>query len=735
MAARTPRAHPQPAAAGTHAARKKRRKRPLWRTILYWLIGLGFASGLALVGLFVWAYNSLELPNPNSSAEAQVTTVYFADGTTELGRLADVNRTIVDFNTLPKYVGNAVVASEDRKFWTNPGVDIFGTARALLNNLRGGDRQGGSTLTQQYIERYFVGETTDYLGKAKEAILALKVTRQQSKEEILGNYLNTIYFGRGAYGIEAASQAYFGISAKDLSISQAAMLSGIIPAPSAWDPAISPEQAKIRFERVIALMKEDGHITAQEAAEARMPETIEPKTPEYFSGPNGYLLELTRTELISRAGMTKEDLETAGLQIVTTIDPKMQADAVAAVQTLPEGHDPHLQTALVTVAANSGEIKALYGGADYAKVQRNAVTDDIVQAGSTFKPFTLMAALEARVPLSTTFDANSPYEVPETDIVISNFQDAQWGQIDLIQSTARSANTSYVQLNEKVGPAATRKVAERAGIPGKTIGLGDELGNTLGSASPRVIDIATAYNTFASSGQRFDSHIVRTVTNAKGDVVYSGQTAGVREFTNANVADLTYALQQVVLDEYGSGTKAQVLNRPIAAKTGSSSENKSALFAGFTPQLTTVVALYQPGEDGSENSITPFGINPETGYEYEEITGGSIPADLWVDYMGRILQDLEVVEFPTPSWGEGYPAPLVTEAPLETVVPTETPTPTPEPVVTPTPTPEPVVTPTPEPEPEPTPTPEPTDAPVPEPEPTQPPDGEEQQRPGEQNGP
>lgn len=631
---------------GKNGKGKGKRRRPLWRTILLWVTGFFLLSGILGSLAFLWAYNALELPDPDKYAGAQTTTVYFADGTTELGRLSEYNRTIVDFSTLPSYVGNAVVASEDRGFWTNPGVDIKGTVRALWNNLKGGDRQGGSTLTQQYIERYYQGDTFSYVGKAKEAILALKVTRSQTKEEILGNYLNTIYFGRGAYGIEAASQAYFGVPAAKMTLSQAVLLAGVIPAPSEYDPRVSPDIAQARFDRVLGYMQEGGFITAAQAKEAKMPETLEVKTTEWFAGPNGYLLEEVRYELTAKAGLTKDQIATGGYKIVTTFDPAMQAKAVEAVGELPEDKPNNLGVALLSVEPNTGEVKAMYGGPDYLTIQRNAATDDRVQAGSTFKPFTLMGALENKVPLTDTFDGDSPYNVEGTDLWYANFGEVSYGEIDLVEATANSVNTAYIQLNEQIGPATTKQVAVRAGISADAPGLDESVGNTLGFASTTVQDLATAYNTFASGGNRYETHVVRSVTAANGDVLYSGPTNGTRQFSGDNTAALTYALEQVVKD--GSAETALELNRPVAGKTGSSSDNKSALFAGYIPQLTTVVALYQVGADGAEEPITPFG-------GYGEITGSTVPVDLWTAYMAKVTDGMEVKNFPTPPWGEGAP--------------------------------------------------------------------------------
>mgnify|MGYP003043270229 FL=1 len=319
----------------------------------------------ALATTFIIAYNVIKVPEPNEFAQAQSTTVYYSDGVTEMGTFAEIDRTIIDASTLPDYVGNAVVASEDRTFWTNKGVDPLGILRALWNNLSGGGRQGASTLTQQYIKNYYIDTTSSYFGKFQQAIMAIKIDRELSKEEILGSFLNTVYFGRGAYGIEAASQAYFGHPASEMTVAESALIAGIMPAPSAWDPALDPDQAALRFQRVLDLMLEDGHITQEQHDSAVMPETIPSQTEQVYAGPTGYLLQMVRNELEEEADLTPQQIDTGGFRVVTTINKTDQDAAVAAVNNLPEGHSENLRVALVSIDSTTGGILALYGGSDY----------------------------------------------------------------------------------------------------------------------------------------------------------------------------------------------------------------------------------------------------------------------------------------------------------------------------------------------------------------------------------
>ena len=673
---------------------------PSWRFVL----GTFLLGVLSMVGAFMWAYNTIKVPKPSEFALAQSSTVYYADGSTEMGKFAEINRESVDASTLPDYVGNSVVASEDRSFYSNKGVDPKGIARALVNNLRGGDTQGASTLTQQYVKNYYVDTTSSYSGKFKQAIMAIKIDREKPKKAILGDYLNTVYFGRGAYGIEAASKSFFGKPAKDLSPSEAALLAGILPSPSAWDPAENPEKAQERWGRVLQFMADDGYITSEQyntAKQAGMPKTQESQTKQVYAGTNGYLLQMVRAELQSKAKLTPEQVDTGGFKIITTINPKDQEAAVNAVNSLPPGASPNLRKALVSIDPKTGGLLALYGGEDYLTSQVNTSTDAIAQAGSTFKPFALVAALENGWSLGSGYPATSPMTIEGHEF--QNFKNVSLKWASLTQATEQSLNTPYLQLNqelmnaEDIEEGVTAKVANRAGYPEATEGLKTPeqrtlVQNVLGSASPHTIDIASAYSTFAAQGIRRDTHIVASLKNPDGTERYKADTAGHREFEEDVMADTTYALQQVVSGPNGSADKvAAQMDRPVAAKTGSSSDNKSAQFVGFTPQVVTAVTLYQTGTDGSEESIEPWG-------EYDEITGATYPADIFINYMKVAHEGLEVEDFPEAADIPATRGGTVPETANPAGEPEEeaTTTPTAPPEATATPTPQPTTEPTPQ---------------------------------------
>ncbi|MBO3085408.1 transglycosylase domain-containing protein [Cellulomonas fengjieae] len=651
---------------------------PSWRFVLGAILAVAFLGAGALVA----AYASTEIPNPADDTKAQTTTVYYAnnpDGSPGpvMGTFAAQKRTLVEYETLPEYVGQSVAAAEDKTFFTNnSGVSITGMGRALLNNLRGGPTQGGSTLTQQYVERYYVDETTtDYVGKFKETILAIKIAKVESKTEIMQRYLNTIYFGRDSYGIQAAARAYFDVDAKDLTREQAALLAGIIPSPNNWDPAKAPEKAEARWNIVLDSMEEEGWLTAAERAPMVFPPTVEYKRDNTMAGPKGHLLEMVRDELKREPlALTDDQINRRGLSVVTTIQQPLQAAAEGQVGafragTLPgqDGATPHERTrvSLSSVDPKDGAIVALYGGPDFLADQRNTATFDLIQPGSTFKPFTLIAALEQGIALKTRYSGRTPQEFG--DWKVNNFGNDGFGNIDLVEATAQSVNTVYAQLNLEIGPEKTAQVAERAGL---TAPVDTNRANVLGTETLNPMDMAGAYATIASGGVRVDPYIVRTVTNPDGSVAYQHKDPTEQAFAADVIADATYAMTQVV--QKGSGKQwIKPLDRPVAGKTGTTNDNKAAWFVGFTPNIVTEVSLSQIGEDGkSQESIGQIG-------KVKFVTGSTWPAFLWQSYMKDVFaqpQYAEVLEFPERANVGGKPSPTATQAPSETVAPTVEPT-------------------------------------------------------------
>jgi membrane peptidoglycan carboxypeptidase len=617
---------------------------PSWKLVS----GLFLILLAVLVGLAAWAYASTEIPDPDDFALAQTSTVYYADGETVLGTFGEANREIVSGEAIPQHVKDAVVAAEDRTFYENAGISPTGMARALWNNLRGNARQGGSTITQQYAERYYFGTTVDdYRGKIREAILAVKLDQAQDKDQILENYLNTIFLGRGAYGVERAAQEYFGVPVDQLDVSQAALIAGIIPSPNNWDPRNDPERAEQRWNYVLDGMVEIGRLDQAERDGLVFPETIEYVRDDRYAGPRGYLLDMVRREILARSPVSEQELETRGYRIVSTIEVGMQESIEAAAQSLPEDRPENLRVAMVSLDPADGAVKGLYGGPDFLTITRNAATQDIAQAGSTFKPFTLVGYLENGGSLRSRYNGDNLLTIDGFPDPVRNFGGTSFGEVDLVRATEASVNTVYAQMNVEegveAGPARTVDVAVRAGVPEDAVDLQPPVpSNVLGTPSVNPIDMAQAFNTFAAQGVRNEWFVVRSMEYLDGGTVYQGAQQSERVFAEDVMADTTFALQQVIASNRGTGAYAQQLGRPAAGKTGTSNNNRSAWFVGYTPQLTTAVAMYQVGEDGvSQETITPFGE-----FANSEITGGSYPIRLWTAHMTRALEGTEVIPFP-----------------------------------------------------------------------------------------
>ncbi|BDR53763.1 hypothetical protein KIM372_16700 [Bombiscardovia nodaiensis] len=554
-----------------------------------------------------------------------------------MGTFADQNREIINCAPLPKYVGNAVISSENRTFYSDSGIDLKGIGRALLNNVTKGTRQGGSTITQQYAERYYLGETTSYTGKLREAMLSLKITRTEDKDTILCNYMNTIYLGRGAYGIQAASQAYFGKDAKDLTLAESAMLAGIIPAPSTWDPAVNPKEAESRFHRVLSIMREDGYINAKEEHDALMPKTIDYSPQNVYQGPNGYLLRMVRSELSGgkKAPFTADEIDTGGYKITTTIDKGKQdlmnqvASPSNPAKHLPEG----LQVGGISVNPKDGSVISFYAGDDYLQHQLNNASQATFQVGSTMKVFTLLGAIQDGVSLNTVFNGNSPRTFKSVGRAVSNAENISYGYVNLYSALANSVNTAFMDLNEHVTPQKTAQIAHTAGIEGK---IDDSTTfDTLGVDALSAYDLTQGYQTIANGGKKIPLHLVAEVKDSKNQELYKPTTLGEQVFNADQVALLQKAMTGTV--QYGTGTQARSIGKTIAAKTGTANDDTAASVAGFTPSVLTTFGIWYPGADGSAQKIPNF-----MGYPH----GSGYPTYLFTQYMKQATADMAEEKFP-----------------------------------------------------------------------------------------
>jgi membrane peptidoglycan carboxypeptidase len=536
--------------------------------------------------------------------------------------------------------------------------------RGAFNTAIGRGLQGGSTITQQYAKTAFLTPDRTIKRKIVELIIAIKLENQLSKDEIFENYLNTIYFGRGAYGVETGSQVYFGRSADQLSIPQSAVLASILRSPGYYDPDYregNEERLEARYKYVINNMLDENWLDEKEAARylKKVPDIRPRLSTGQLAGNKGHLIEAVRKELNS-LGFADEQLMIGGLTVRTTLEKDAQVAAEAAVfNQAPKKAPDNLHIGLVSIRPGTGEIVAMYGGKDYLERQLNDATQGITQAGSTFKPFALIAALEQGISLSSVWNGDGPKIFDDFNgrpYEVSNYGDKSFGDLTLLKATASSINTIYVPLGIKVGVDKIIDAARRAGIP-DSVSMVASPSAVLGVASPRVIDVANAYATFAANGVRAKPFLVKEVLGANKGVLYQSRVVAEQVFDEAVMADLNYALGEVVR----AGTASSALRnfgRPAAGKTGTSQSNASAWFSGYTPQLATSIAFYRDDATQSLNGIG--GLN--------SVTGGSFPARIWNAYMKGALKGQESIDFTPPTFIGGtetlpIPDPVATIAP------------------------------------------------------------------------
>lgn len=620
-------------------ARKPRRRRSGWARFLTWF-GLAVVALLALGAAGVaYLYATIDIPEPNPASQAQISTVYFADGKTEMGRLTGgTNRENVPLSTVPDHVQKAFLAAEDRSFYSNNGVSPSGIARAIKVSLEGGATQGGSTITQQYVKNTFLTSDQTIQRKLKEIIISVKLDQQRSKDQILEDYLNTIYFGRSASGIQTASKAYFGKDVSQLTPAEGALLASVIRGPSIYDPSRSAAnltRSKERVSWILDAMVELGWLTTQQRSQAVYPTVAKAKPIEITGGTNGYLVDLAKKELVSRAKLDEDDIAKGGLRIVTTVDQKYQEAMIEAIADRGAAEDIEgAQTGMSAVEPGTGAIKALYGGTDFAKRPYNNAVDAHLSAGSTFKAYTLVGALQNGYSTRSRVSGSSPYEVPGTSDEIENEFNQQYGWIDLRQAAADSVNTAFVRLNDAITPAATKKAAVDAGIPDNTkVNVEENLTNTLGTATPSVLDNTNGYATIAAEGKRATPHIIASVKSTDGEVDYTASTSTTQAIDRDVAVDVTEALTHPITE--GTASYAQRVRRPAAGKTGTAEDHKEVWFIGYVPQLAAGCAIYKPSEDGRTN--VPLGRNVG-GYKY------CVP--IWTQFMRTVMDGVEEKDFP-----------------------------------------------------------------------------------------
>jgi penicillin-binding protein 1A len=707
-------------------------RRRWWLFVLLTPLLLGVLASVAVLV----AYARIQLPE--TLPPIRTTYVYDRNGELITTLHGAVDRTVVKLNEMSPYLIDAVIATEDKDFYTHSGVDPVGIARAAWTNFRGTDNevQGASTITQQLVKNVYAGEyvedeetgLTEYVQpdrtvqqKVREILLAVKLEQELGKDRILAQYLNTVYFGHGAYGIEAAAQTYFDKPAKRLNVVQAATLAGVLHAPELYDPIDRPYDNEFRRDYALDQMARYGYLDPAEAErlkEKKCCGTIEEDESERLAAPGDaeYFVDHVRRTLFDMRGFGSARVYGGGLQVTTTLDLRLQEAAEAAIAThLPdEGTDP--EAALVAIDVSDGGILAMAGGRDWQESKVNLATaagGGGRQAGSAFKAFTLAEAMQQG------YDLNAWWQGPETMAIPGcpdpEQPDGLWhpvnaegsGSYSLAGATANSVNTIFAQLISQLGP---ENVADMA----NTLGIRSELppvcAITLGSVAVNPLEMANAYATLANHGVRHWASPILNVKTASGRTERIPTNEG-EQVIDPNDADLvTYALQGVISG--GTGSSAAIPGYPAAGKTGTAKNNVDAWFCGYTVQVATCVWLgYAEGEIPLENVQ---GV--------PRVFGGTIPAAIWQDFMTIAMDGRDAESFSTPSF-EGYTLGPTVPVPSPTPVdpcavpsgvspglcPSESPSPEPEPTEEPSPT----ESPAPTEEPSPTETPAPTEPPSP----------------------
>ncbi|MFJ2848537.1 transglycosylase domain-containing protein [Streptomyces rubiginosohelvolus] len=657
---------------GQKPGKKARPRRTGWRrAVPTWRMTLGTLLGLVVLlgaGIFA-AYRLVDIPAANASATAQSNVYLYSDGSV-IARDGDVNREKVKLSQVPPTVQHAVLAAEDRDFYSDDrAVDVKAMLRAGWNTVTGKGKQGGSTITQQYVKNYYLGQERTVLRKAKEAIIAVKLNREETKDQIFEGYLNTSYFGRNAYGIQAAAQAYYGKNVEELTTAEGAYLASLLNAPSAYDVIAHPGNkpaAQRRWNYVLGGMVKERWLTAAERATTKFPTPGEAKPSNGLSGQRGYIVQAVEDYLNRRGILDAKTLATGGYRITTTLDKAKQDafveavdDNVTAKTSADRAADRNVRVGGASIVPKTGEVVALYGGIDYTKQYVSNATRRDYQVGSVFKPFVLTSAVVndsttqdgRRITPNTVYDGTNKRTVVgvqgSTDYAPANEDDVDYGDITVRIATDKSVNSVYAQMAQDVGPAKVRDTAIALGIPADTPDLTAAPSIALGTANASVLDMAEAYATLADHGRHGRYVLVEKVTKDGAEIELPERTT--EQAVSREAADTTTAVLRSVV-EGGTGTAAQAVGRPAVGKTGTAEEDRAAWFAGYTPDLASVVAV--------------MGQNPDTGAQtplygalgLSRVNGGGAPAETWAAYTEAALRSSPAQEFdlrPAPGSDEG----------------------------------------------------------------------------------
>ena len=623
--------------------------RPLARfAVIVAVSGTGMAIGLALLAPNVEGLLTAGSAKPEDvralGEVSQNSAVYDRDGRLLAVLHAEENRSPVALSQVPSHVVNAIIDVEDEKFWDHGGVNLRSTLRALVTNVSSGDVvQGGSTITQQLVKNALLTPEKSVDRKVKEAVLAVRLEDRLSKEEILERYLNIVYFGNGAYGLQAAAETYFNGRVESLTLGQAALLAGIIRNPLGYDPVKQPDRARSRRNLALDRMVVNRHLSAARADELR-DDPVPTRVFTPLPPPNDYFVEEVKQRLLSdkRLGETAQERYNAvfkgGLRIQTTLDPNLQSLAEKSrTNALPKSILRGIFTsAVVTVEPGTGYVRAMVAGDDFGTAKYNLATQGRRQPGSSFKPFVLLAALEAGFSPNDTINGScGTLKVPGfKPWKPGNYEGSGGGVMTIAQATAKSVNCVYARLGVMVGLDKVVDMAVELGLPRG--GIDPVPAISLGSEEATPLEMAAAYATIASEGMYHAPTFVEKVTDRNGKVLFEGPPKGRRALSVQTARVAEQVMRGVV--ERGTGTAARLPGRQVAGKTGTSQEWQNAWFVGFTPQLATAVWM-----GSSEGNVSMRGVGGRN------VTGGSYPARIWAGYMREAVKGMEVVDFTTPS--------------------------------------------------------------------------------------
>ncbi|UYQ62325.1 transglycosylase domain-containing protein [Streptomyces peucetius] len=646
----------------TAVARKTRTRRPRrtgWRrAVPTWRVTLGslLVASLLVIGGLVTGYLLVDIPPANAAATAQTNVYLYADGT-HIARDGDINRENVSLDKIPLTVQHAVLAAEDRDFYSEPAIDPQAMVRAAWNTVTGKGKQSGSTITQQYVKNYYLGQEQTVTRKVKEFFIAIKLGRNQSKSEILEGYLNTSYFGRNAYGIQAAAHAYYGKDVEDLDVAEGAYLAGLLNAPNAYDVATHPEKkraALARWNYVLGGMVKENWLSREERDALTFPMPRQAKPSSGLSGQGGYIVQAVKDHLDARGILDEQTLATGGHRITTTLQRPRQDALVAAVDDRVMSKldsereaDRDVRVGGVSIEPDTGKVVAMYGGIDYTKQYVNNATRRDYQVGSTFKPFVFASAVEnhsltqERRPISPNaiYVGDSKRPVQGWDgprYAPENEDDVSYGPITVREAADNSVNAVFAQMAVDVGPARVMHTAIALGLPSTTPDLSPSPSIALGPATASVLDMTGAYASLANHGKHTPYTLVEEISKNGVDIALPERRT-VQAVSREAADTTTYILRGVV--DGGTGSAAQSAGRPAAGKTGTAEEDRAAWFAGYTPSLATVVAV--------------MGQNPKTGTQTSlygalgmpRINGGGAPAEIWGQYTAAALEGSEVRDF------------------------------------------------------------------------------------------